>query len=461
MVASGQRALAGILIPLSIFFCLETRAGQTPSAEVQQNPATKPAPKSTERPAPQSTSPPSERDEAQALERAFATAGNNPQAVIKNLQDFLARFPGSPRREQVLRATMKEALQSNDPQTAIVTAEKLLELSPGDPRVLSTVVDLLDRQGEGASREKAILYATRLIERVEKLASAPPPRDVPEGRWQEAQAQIRSAAFQMRGKVYEGLGENEKAMTDYEKSFAAYAGAQVAERMGDLAAKMGKTDLALDRYATAFAFPEKIVDRARRDQLRKKLGSLYVAKYQSEKGLGELLLAHYDLLMLRLKTRFAPSVAPNAGGRDPFDYVLTQPDGAAMRLADYRGKVVVMDFWATWCGPCRVEGKLMERVMQNFRREPRVVFLAVNVDEERDGVGGFIKEEQWTVPVVFGQGLDHLLGVHGLPTLVIFDRGGRVVFRQVGIDPSSFVETVEKSVHTALASAPETSRDLP
>ena len=84
---------------------------------------------------------------------------------------------------------------------------------------------------------------------------------------------------------------------------------------------------------------------------------------------------------------------------------------------------------------------------------PAVQFLAVNVDEDRGGVPDFVKEENWTIPVAYAQGLDHLLGVRSLPTLVIFDRSGRVIFRQEGMDPVGFVDTVEKKLREALEQA--------
>ena len=117
--------------------------------------------------------------------------------------------------------------------------------------------------------------------------------------------------------------------------------------------------------------------------------------------------------------------------------------------------VYIVEFWATWCGPCRLEGKLLERVVENFRNEPAAVFLAVNVDEDRAGVPAFLKEVQWTTQVAYAQGLDRLLGVQALPTLVIFDRKGRVVFRQEGLVLSSFVETLDKKVREALSGLPQ------
>lgn len=391
-----------------------------------------------------------EEEETQALEKVLRSAEGNPQALVKNLEGFLSRFPESPRRAQVLRTIYKQALQANDPQKAAAAAEKLLELNPDDLGLLSTVVDLLDGQADARSREQALRYATKFVERAEKGIPAPAPPEVPKEKWQETQSLVLATAYLMRGKVSAKSGEVDQAFADYEKSYATYPTAQVAERLGDLAAKANDLSRAVNYYATAFAFPGKASDPAHRDEVRKKLGSSYVALHQSEKGLGDLILARYDELMRTLASRLQEQKAPNADVRDPFDFVLQRPDGAPLPLADYRGKVVVMEFWATWCGPCRMEGKLFERVLESFRNEPAAAFLAVNVDEDRSGVSAFLKEEQWTTPVVYAQGLDRLLGVTALPTVMIFDRNGRVVFRQEGLSFQGFVETLQKKVREAL-----------
>ncbi len=430
--------------------CLAALAGVVPLGAAQKSLPSKPGPTSSAEQTPGKPSASSSEDEAQALSGAFQSASGNPQALIKNLENFLARFPQSSRRAQVLQTILKQALEANDPPKAVAYAEKLLDLNPDDPNLLATLVDLLDRQNDAASRAAATRYATRFIERAEKTAREPRPADVPEDRWQETQALMRATGYVMRGKVYARSAETEKAFADYEQSYAAYPTAQVAERLGELAAQKGETDRAIEYYATAFAFPEKSPDPARRSELRRKLGSLYIAKHQSEKGLGDLVLARYDHLMRTLQSRFESRSAPNADARDPFDFVLARPEGSPLRLAELRGKVVVMDFWATWCVPCRLEGKILERVRENFRSEPAAVFLAVNVDEDRGGVPDFLKEEKWSIPVAYAEGLDHLLGVRALPTLVIFDRGGRVVFRQEGFDPLSLGDTLEKKLREAL-----------
>ena len=135
--------------------------------------------------------------------------------------------------------------------------------------------------------------------------------------------------------------------------------------------KKGDSARALDYYLTAFVFPDKNPDPAHRQEIRRKLGSLYVAQHHSEQGLGDLVLSRYDALMPQLAERFSGDQPQNAGRHDPFEFVLERMDGTPLPLADYRGKVIVMDFWATWCGPCRLQGKLIEQVAESFRTDSK------------------------------------------------------------------------------------------
>ena len=115
---------------------------------------------------------------------------------------------------------------------------------------------------------------------------------------------------------------------------------------------------------------------------------------------------------------------------------------------------MVLDFWATWCGPCRLQGKLMEQVATAFRADPNTAFLSLNVDQDRAGVPGFLIQQGWSIPVAYAQDLDQLLRVSALPTVVIFDRRGRVVFREDGVDPGSFVDVMTSHVREAVRETP-------
>ena len=199
----------------------------------------------------------------------------------------------------------------------------------------------------------------------------------------------------------------------------------MAEQQGDLASDQGRdSDRALDYYLTAFVFPDKNSDPAHRQEVRRKLGSLYVAQHHSEAGLGDLALSRYDILMTQVAGRFSGDKPQNADVQDPFKFVLERADGTPLPMAGYHDKVLVVDFWATWCGPCRVQGQLVDEVAKRFHANPNIVFLSLNMDEDRSGVPSFLKQTGWTVPMAYAQGLDQLLNVRELPTLVVFNRQG-------------------------------------
>ena len=388
--------------------------------------------------------------EEQYLREAFQSARGNPQALIQSLEDFLERFPQSSRREVVLRTICHEATTANAPDITLKYGRMLLDLTPEDPTLLSMLLDALGRNTDAASRTLTIDYASRLIAVFEKVlkpsAGSPVSQNTPDARW----APQLGTLYAQRAAAYRESGALDKALADFKTSYEFQPSARTAESMGDVASAQGDTAHALDHYLTAFGLPEKEPDLAHRSELRRKLGSAYVARQGSGKSLGDLVLARSDELMDQVGARLSSTHPENSGRRDPFDFVLKWADGTPLRMADYRGKIVVLDFWATWCGPCRVAGKSFDELARRFHTEPTAVFLAVNVDEDPGRVPEFLKAEGWTAPVAYGEGLDHLMGITGLPTVIIFDRQGRVVLRQEGVTPQGFLENLEMRVREAL-----------
>ncbi|HXJ37511.1 MAG TPA: TlpA disulfide reductase family protein [Candidatus Eisenbacteria bacterium] len=116
------------------------------------------------------------------------------------------------------------------------------------------------------------------------------------------------------------------------------------------------------------------------------------------------------------------------------DFALPDLAGQAIRLSAYRGQVVLVNLWATWCPPCREEMPSMERLYQRLK-DRGFVLLAVSQDEgDVEGVKKFAKEMKITFPVLVDpQGdVGRNYGVWGYPESFLLDRSGRIVERVIG-----------------------------
>ena len=128
------------------------------------------------------------------------------------------------------------------------------------------------------------------------------------------------------------------------------------------------------------------------------------------------------------------------------DFQLKSVAGEPVRLSDLRGSVVVLDFWATWCGPCRRELPIVEKLRAEF--VGKVQFLGIN-DEEKSTVAAFLKKNAYQLSVLMDGRRDvhRQYGVRAVPTLLVIDRGGVIRQHFVG-GPTE--ETLRKAIDAAL-----------
>jgi thiol-disulfide isomerase/thioredoxin len=128
----------------------------------------------------------------------------------------------------------------------------------------------------------------------------------------------------------------------------------------------------------------------------------------------------------------APALAPWGGGPAP-SLALKDLEGRAHDLAAYRGKVVLVNFWATWCEPCRQEMPSIQRLSEKLAGKPFVV-LAVNVDEPESRVRNFLKETRFDLPVLLdaNKSVTRNWGARLLPVTFVVGPDGRVRYRLLG-----------------------------
>lgn len=150
-----------------------------------------------------------------------------------------------------------------------------------------------------------------------------------------------------------------------------------------------------------------------------------------------------------------PTTAESADalkGKPAPDFSLSLLDGAKMQLASHKGKeVVILDFWATWCGPCVRALPILSDVSSAFR-DKGVVFYAVNQQEEADAVKKFLESRKLSVTVAMDAKADvaKLYRVTGIPQTVIIDKEGNVAAVHVGFSPG-LKETLTKEIEKLLA----------
>lgn len=131
---------------------------------------------------------------------------------------------------------------------------------------------------------------------------------------------------------------------------------------------------------------------------------------------------------------FAAAItAPNLRKAAP-GFSLSDAKGASVRLSDYQGKVVLLDFWATWCGGCKVEIPWYVE-FENKYKSSGLAVIGVSMDEDGwKAVKPFLEKTKLNYPVVIGnEELAKRYGVDAMPMTLLIDRGGKIASSHVGV----------------------------
>jgi thiol-disulfide isomerase/thioredoxin len=139
------------------------------------------------------------------------------------------------------------------------------------------------------------------------------------------------------------------------------------------------------------------------------------------------------------------------GGVAP-DFELQKLDGASLKLSDLHGKAVLLNFWATWCGPCKVEMPWFVELQKEYGPQGfQIVGVAMD-DASTDDIAKFAKDMGVNYPILLGKeavGLSYG-GVNVLPTTFFLDRNGKVIAREFGLQSRSvFVDHIKQTLSPA------------
>jgi thiol-disulfide isomerase/thioredoxin len=160
----------------------------------------------------------------------------------------------------------------------------------------------------------------------------------------------------------------------------------------------------------------------------------------------------------------APAGAAGVGKRAP-DFTLPDREGRPIALADHRGRVVVVDFWASWCVPCAPMLPALDALARKFHGDVRV--LAIDIDQSRDKGAEFLREylpEPSPAMTIVEDPAAAVLaryGAEGMPAAFVIDAEGIVRFTDVGFSPERMADLEAVARALVAGNAPESERHAP
>jgi len=408
-----------------------------------------------QRPASQSSNPGSTRDKSSAkppnpdeeLQRALSDSGSDRAALVRNLDGFLKKYPDYPNRTSVYRALVEASLQLKDNARAADYSERMVSLNPSDISILLLAIELLERQEDQAGFRRAVSYSTRILDLVERASPAERSSRVSLEQWEQQKKSDLANTHFLRGDLYFKLRDYDAARKDLLASYETFPSAAAAERLGETAELQKDLNTAIQEYARAFALAEGKSGNVSREDIRNKIGNAWRLAHGSEQGLGEYLLNTYDTVTKPALKK----TAHNDSVKEFSEFTLRKAsNGAPYALRDTKGKVVVLNFWTTWCGPCHALEPLFAHVAADFHDLPEARFLSTNCDEDETLVAPYLLKAKVTTEVVFTDGLDRLFSVNSFPTVIVIDRQGTIAFRSDGFQPDTFERDLSSAVRRAL-----------
>ena len=392
------------------------------------------------------------------LQLVVRQAGNDSATLVKSLEDYLVKYPDSPRRAAIYRALLESEMNLHNPKSALEYAEKVIAIQPEDSQSMFLAVALLERIPDEASQLRAIGYDTQLIDRVSKADPESRPQQMTLDDWQAGRNKFMADLYVSRGRLQHHVHKNVEAVKDLTTGFRMVPNAQAALTLGEIAEEDRRADDAIRQYATAFMLasqetPDANGPTVNLDSLRLRMGNLWRFAHDSNTGLGDILLSAYDRSRDAAKADKPDAPVYNKDVTDPLQFSLRHVDGSGpVKLAESHGKVVILNFWTTWCAYCNQMESMLGDVRTKFSGRDDVVFLAINTDEDESLVAPFLQDQKLGGTLVFADGVGQAFHVESIPTVLVLDRAGKIVYRTQGFAPDSFADLASAAITKASSS---------
>jgi len=249
---------------------------------------------------------------------------------------------------------------------------------------------------------------------------------------------------------------------------------QVADetKQGFIAPKLGEAYFQLKDYDNAEKLFRESVDYALKKSYPPalyRLGYTLEAKGNKDEAIKwltqGLAIKHDDRAMATLEKLLAESAGKQAAAerigaerrksaRPAPDFTLATLKGESIQLSNLQGKVVMLDFWATWCGPCVSELSNLAKLYEKYSKNQNVVFLSIDTNEPATTIKPFMEKNGYSFTVLLGNqtSVPQQYGVEGIPTKFLIDRNGKIQFKHIGGGPEpKVIDELSREIDELLA----------
>lgn len=339
---------------------------------------------------------------------------------LEMLEEFLERPISDDLRPVVFRLLVATCREMRDLEAATFYGEEALRAYPGDVPVLLELAAAY-AEDEDSDAERGVRYAEQGMQALDLAAKAM--GEDGEGRVSVFVGSLLANWGWLeyrRGHLSTAEGMLAEA-SDRQKS------AEIYFRLGSVRAKAGKTDQAKDDFAMALA-----LSSGRNREALEALQEIFEAEGGEAADVDKIVKEKREEISTKKKVAMLEESKVKPEAAPPF--TVSMLDGGSVSLESMRGSVVVLDFWATWCGPCRRELPIIQQAYEEFDGR-KVEILAISVDSDTSVVRPYVDRNKLTLPVAFGREVGRAYGAASIPMLVVIDGRGQLRYLHQGYHP--------------------------
>jgi thiol-disulfide isomerase/thioredoxin len=363
---------------------------------------------------------------AEADRRGALYSERDPAKVADLIEKFLADFPQKEATKNQLAVYQVSALVR---AKQIDKALALLEKRPNANLYNSIAWDWVEK---GENLDQAVKIAKLGVDAAVNPNPQEKPSSISEQDWKDANQNAAGQVYDTYGFGLFKVGKLPESMAAFEQAYTLTKGEEpeITERYLMACNANGKFDKTLEVGKSA------VENGKTTEKLIGYYKEAYIKVKGSAKGFDAALASAKVVGAKQLKEKTLKSRI----NKPAIPFALKDLSGKTVSLESLKGKVVVVDFWATWCGPCKMSFPTLQKVYDHYSKNPAVKILALDTwervagKEREDLVKKFIADNKYTYTVLFDEGFVEKYGVDGIPTKFVIDKKGNLAFKAVGFE---------------------------